>query len=358
MLRRSLRRRRMPLPQPFMMMIARFKIGMDMKENKCLNFMKGISCLTVVLLHCRIPGIIGDGIIYALRFPVPMFFMISGYFCYYKDTEWIKKAQLKILRLLLCSEAVCGVVCFWFGEEGVTEQLRKLAFWSHPLRTLFCGTLFNGTLWYLYAMLWTWLFLYLVKRTGGIGRSYGLIPVLLLIHIAGRLYIQETGDIEVWIYLFRSGLLYGIPFVLLGHFLAEKKPWIDSCISDGKCALLLVCGGGMLAAEYILWHCFMDIWFSTVLIVTAMFLFAVIHPDWEVIPAITKIGKKYSMIIYVSHIPLSLVLDGCLKPYMEETAYGWVRPFLTMAAALTTAAAADGIRRQYICRQKGRALRS
>lgn len=111
-----------------------------MKENKCLNFMKGISCLTVVLLHCRIPGIIGDSIIYAMRFPVSIFFMISSYFCYYKDTEWIKKAQLKILKLLLWVEAIGRIVSFVFVDKSVTEQIRKISLWSNPLRTLFCWT--------------------------------------------------------------------------------------------------------------------------------------------------------------------------------------------------------------------------
>lgn len=43
------------------------------EENKCLFMLKGISCIIVVLLHCPLPGKIGEGIIYALRFPVPIF---------------------------------------------------------------------------------------------------------------------------------------------------------------------------------------------------------------------------------------------------------------------------------------------
>ena len=315
-----------------------------MNENKCLNFLKGISCLTVVLLHCRIPGVIGDGVIYAMRFPVPIFFMISGYFCYYKDTEWIRKAQLKVLKLLLWAEAIGGAVSFVFIDKSVTEQIRELFLWKHPLRTLFCGTLFNGTLWYLYAMLWTWLILYLVKKSGVIKWSYALIPVLLLVHIVGRLYIQKTGDIEVWDSLFSSAPLFGVPFVLLGHFFAEKTDWIKGHISNLKCALLLLLGGIVMVAELILWNCYMDLWFSTVLIAAAMFLFAVVNPDIGILPLIAKIGKKYSMIVYITHIPISRILDSCLTPTMGSAVYGWVRPFATIAAALLTAVTATQVR--------------
>ena len=319
-----------------------------MKENSSLNFLKGISCITVVLLHCPIYGIIGDGIIYAFRFPVPVFFMISGYFCYYRDLAWIKKSQVKILKLLFFSEALCGIVSFICVDEGVAEQLRKVPLWDHPLRTIFCGTLFNGTLWYLYAMLWTWIILYLIKRFHFVQQSYILIPVLLAVHIVGRLYIQKTDDMDIneWIYAFRSAVMYGIPFVLAGHFLAEKEEWIKYHVSVFKCLFLLLGGGVVMIMEFMVWNCFMDIWFSTVLIAAAMFIFAMQHPDTEIVPVVAGIGKKYSMIIYVSHIPLSRIIARCLKSGMGEALYDRTAPFLILTAALLTAKAADYIRRK------------
>lgn len=311
-----------------------------------MNFLKGVSCLTVVLLHCPLPGTVGDSIIYAFRFPVPIFFMISGYFCYFRELNWIRHAQLKILKLLLYSEGICGIVSFLFGKEGMVEQLKEVSLWEHPLRTLFCGTLFNGTLWYLYAMLWTWCFMYLVKSLSFIRQSYFLIPVLLVIHILGRLYLQEYSglDINVWIYLFRSPLLYGIPFVLAGHLVAEKEEWIKNHYSFLKNVLLLLCGGIVMVMEFIIWRCFMDIWLSTIFITTALFFFAVKHPEMRIIPAIAEIGKKYSMVIYVGHIPLSRIMGRCLKQYIGEEVYGWLSPFLIIVAALLIAVVTDKIK--------------
>ena len=91
----------------------------------------------------------------------------------------------------------------------------------------------------------------------------------------------------------------------------------------------------------------MDLWFSTVVIAAAIFLFAMINPDKEVLSVIAKIGKQYSMVIYITHIPLARVLDSCLKPNMGSAAYEWVRPFATIAAALLTAAAAAQIKNRF-----------
>ena len=46
--------------------------------------LKGIACIVVILFHCPISGIVGDAIIYAVRFPIPVFLMISGYYGFRK----------------------------------------------------------------------------------------------------------------------------------------------------------------------------------------------------------------------------------------------------------------------------------
>lgn len=316
-----------------------------MKENRCLNFLKGVCCLAVVLLHCKIPGIIGDGFIYAVRFPVPVFFMISGYFCFYKKTEWIKRAQWKLLKLLFFSEAACGVITCWvnFHTKGETVQqtLRELALWQHPVRTLFCGTVFNGTLWYLYAMFWTWVVIAVMRKyfKGREHCFYRAVPVLWLVHIVGRLLIQRAGKIETWIYLFRSSLFYALPFVLFGYFLGEcfqgePLQGEKEHLNQKTCGILLVAGVFTMAAEFFLFGCYMDLWFSTILITAALFLYAIQHPALSVFPLLERIGKQDSMLIYVSHIPISLLLDCFLKPVMELEIYEWVKPFGTMLLAI------------------------
>lgn len=60
----------------------------------------------------------------------------------------------------------------------------------------------------------------------------------------------KNGGIEAWDSLFSSTPLLGVPFVLLGHFFAEKTDWIKGHISNLKCALLLL-GVIIVVAEFV-----------------------------------------------------------------------------------------------------------
>lgn len=306
-----------------------------MKSNKCLYFLKGISCLIVILLHIPIPGVIGDAIIYGLRFPVPIFFMISGYVCYFRDLKWLKTSCLKTLKLLLYSELACAIVTFVFCDGSVLDQIKSMRIWSHPITTIMFGTLFNSTLWYLYAMLWTWIVMYFIKSRNITNCAYVLIPILLMVHIIGRLIIQKYSDINEWIVFLRSWILYGLPFVLLGHFVAENEERLH--ITNLKCVLLMSSGGIVMIAEYLIWCRYMDLWFSTVLITLALFLFALIHYDKDIIPFISKIGKNYSKVIYVSHIPVSIIISNTIGRCTPETVFAYIHPLLVIAGSLVTA---------------------
>ena len=58
------------------------------KEIYSLNSLKAICCIIVILFHCPLPGFLGSLICYFLRFPVPSFFMISGYFCTFENQAY------------------------------------------------------------------------------------------------------------------------------------------------------------------------------------------------------------------------------------------------------------------------------
>lgn len=54
----------------------------EKKINKCLNFAKGVACILVVFIHCQFPPPVGRYVISIARAAVPLFFMVSGYFCF------------------------------------------------------------------------------------------------------------------------------------------------------------------------------------------------------------------------------------------------------------------------------------
>lgn len=53
--------------------------------NPCLDFIKGIACICVIFMHCEFPGVVGIVVQAVSRFSVPLFFMVSGYFCFYPE---------------------------------------------------------------------------------------------------------------------------------------------------------------------------------------------------------------------------------------------------------------------------------
>lgn len=193
------------------------------EENKCLFMLKGISCIIVVLFHCPLPGKIGEGIIYALRFPVPIFFMISGYYSFFKQ-DYFSRAK-KMLIFIVQAELIAGIIsliCFCMGQDQY-NPLMILAK-TNWLKTLLFGSVFNGTLWYLYAMFWGWIIFCLISKINkGFELLYWSVIPLLVFHVLARIYITEYSDIEKYIFLFRSAVLFGVPFLGIGRFIAEYK---------------------------------------------------------------------------------------------------------------------------------------
>ena len=76
-------------------------------RNRTLDMVKAICAYAVVLLHVHFPGNAGIIANVLARFAVPVFFMVSGYFCFRgDDTEFIRTGK----KDPACSEAdACGI---------------------------------------------------------------------------------------------------------------------------------------------------------------------------------------------------------------------------------------------------------
>lgn len=274
------------------------------KENNCLWMVKGISCILVILFHCPIKGILGDGIIYALRFPIPIFFMSTGYFIYRK-ANYFDKIRV-FLKYLVFAETISFISLiiksiFTSSFDIIVSALRT----AFSLKTLFFGSMFNGTLWYLYAMVWTYLILYILsKLQHGFEMGYASIVVLLFIHIAGRVYVTEHYDINEWVFLFRSSLLFAVPFVLIGRYIAEMEALLRKYLNWYSISGIFCFGILLMIVEYILWHRFMDLQVSTIFISIALFLFALYKPDFQLLGILKYIGKNLLLYVYIFHIPV------------------------------------------------------
>lgn len=313
-----------------------------MKENIGLNYLKAIACIVVVFLHCPLPGIVGDAVIYGLRFSVPVFFMITGFFSYGQNVKWIDRQIHKILDLLIKAELFSGCVLLLFCMKqgkwiGMYEWLNNFEFMKKPLKTIVFGSFFNGTLWYLYALLWTLVFMRFTKRVFERINTNWMIPVFIVLHIVGRMYIQEYGDINSNVYIFRSFFLFGIPFVLLGKYIAQYQLQLKKWLNKKKTYGLFGTGIMLQVCEFVFWHQYMDLQFSTVIISVALFWMASQYWIKDPFPVVRKLGREYSTLIYVLHTPIAFVFDFIMVDILNHTVLIQMKAFFVLAVAYIVA---------------------
>lgn len=285
-------------------------------ENDCLWMLKGISSIIVILFHCRINGILGDGIIYALRFPIPIFLMSTGYYIYGK-TNYLEKAKVFLGYLVFGEGVACiSIICKSlidsqsFGFSSVIHALSA----NLNLKTILFGSIFNGTLWYLYAMVWTYIMLYIISKFRyGFTIGYCSVILLLFTHIAGRVYITKYYDINEWVFIFRSALLFAFPFVLIGRLIAETQDKLKKYLNYYSIGGIFCLGMALLFFEYFKWHQFMDLQVSTIFISISLFLFALWKPQFKLLGVLNYIGKNLLLYIYVFHIPINNIVQAIFK---------------------------------------------
>ena len=159
-------------------------------RNRTLDMVKAICAYAVVLLHVHFPGNAGIIANVLARFAVPVFFMVSGYFCFRgDDTEFVRtgKKIRHVLKLMLVAFPVC---CLWeliqnhIDGASQKEWLEALVSGEHIRQFL----LYNNSsqvkwhLWFLPALLYCYLLFALAARFRICKQAYVLIPVLLLVH--------------------------------------------------------------------------------------------------------------------------------------------------------------------------------
>lgn len=305
------------------------------KDNKLLWILKGISCIIVILFHCPLAGIAGDVIIYSMRFPIPVFLMISGYYSFRKN-NYLRYAK-KTFHLLVIGEVISAIVieiCFWTGLSKINAF--QIVINTNWIKTILFGSLFNSTLWYLYATFWGWILFYLLSKTlyGFRVLKWSIIP-LLTMHILGRMIITKYGDIEHQVFWFRSTILFVLPFFMIGRLIAEYKEKIKNC-SDMISIILIVAGTMLIVVEYLIWHQYMDLQVSTVFVSIGLFTFAIKNPDFAQNNILTYIGH-ISQDIYLLHIPVITFL----KPIWRKILPGKLKifPYIVIAVTIIIASA-------------------
>ena len=301
-------------------------------KNNCLNFLKGISCIGVIIMHCGFPTVAGDLIRYLFKFAVPIFFMISGYFAYYDNREIVKnklpKKIMHIFKLTLISEL--GYAIYALLKNNIDLPLNI----SEILLKIFVGTFFNGTLWFLYTLFWSYVALYILNKFNLYDISYKLAPAILIFHVIFRTCVKSAEWYNV--ILFRNFIAYGLPFVIIGNYIHKNKEILCEKMSNQKCFLGIVFGLILTVVEYLVTRQSLDFYIGTIIMSCSMFLYAIKNPKEKVSSIMCAIGDKLSMYIYILHI-MAINISGQLGGLLNVKFYDWLKPIVAIFISMLLA---------------------
>lgn len=319
-------------------------------RNKTLDMVKAISAYAVVLLHIRFPGAAGNVVNVLARFAVPVFFMVSGYFCYREDGREFSRIGKKIRHILTLIMVAFPAYVFWdliqnqIDGDSQRKWLESLTSGEH-IRQFF---LYNNSsqvkwhLWFLPALLYCYLLFALVSKFRLYRLAYVLIPVLLLIHFGMEEFSPYIGD-HFRVMEFRNYLFTGFPFFMTGHMIHRYEDKIEACFSGKKEQILYVLLAAGCICSLVEYRYFekQELFLGSVCMAAALFVLALVKKDAEVPAILATAGQKYAFFIYLFHLCVADILKDFFRAagLGKNMLYLWARPIMVCALVTCIAVA-------------------
>lgn len=330
--------------------------ALKQERNQSVELCRLAAAALVVFIHAPLPDPLGGWVSCLARIAVPFFFAISGYFILGRDSTWISRRLVNLLKLNMYTSIPYFLWKYWAGWRGVglLPFLREDVF---P-RGWFMGWFLRhenpaaGHLWYLAAMVPCYLGLWLYEkfREGESRKPLYLTGFFLLILHFLLSALLPAGGIPIPYPIYRNGWLMGAPLFLLGMFLREYGQRIIGKfrLTTRKLLLLMAAGIGLSVLQ---WRSdgLVEMFLGTIPELVALVLLLGAHP---VLPSFLgrlapRLGRV-STVVYVMHL---LILE-LYESYIQGAAEvrfprweSWLQPFLVLAASL-----AVGFFWEWVCR--------
>lgn len=313
------------------------RIENSRQTNALLNFLKGVAAIGVVLVHFQFPGVLGSILCSVGVSGVVFFFLVSGFYAYDADDQTACRNLLKRFKRNLIVTLIAVLV---YLLVTVAEQLALGTFgaWaaklSDPwlyLRMLLLGDfefIHGDPLWFMPALLYSYLILYLLHRFHISKYAYILLPVLLLLRIGMETYTNSFG--ADW-HLSGNFLVGGLPVMLLGHYLASKKDSYAQVPLYLTVPYLLISMALLFVTVNVRFFGLDVSQIFKIWLALEAFLLALRLPGKRAIPALEALGRKYSLYIYLFHYLIGILLKDLL---LSVGAPEWVGQWLLPPAVI------------------------
>lgn len=312
-----------------------------MKRNHGLDLLKVICSFMVICLHTPFPGFIGKITIPLTRIAVPLFFMITGY--YYSSTIQRKKEKKQLKKIFHMFVGANLLFFAWSLIKSYTANDFTLITISNMFSmksmlkfVLLNESPFSGHLWYLGAILYVLLIVFVFERKWDRQKLYPIVPFLLLTDLVfGKYSLLLFGQVIPYI-LVRNFLFVGLPYFLIGDMLYRY----NTRINPKKAVLLIIVFSCTTLFERAILGAFnlnaeRDHYISTTFLAVFVFLLAVQsngkrNHKWY--DTLCYIGSRLSSSIYMIHpifITIIAKVISVLSHYIPlSIAYSYMAPFV------------------------------
>ena len=282
------------------------------RKNNCLNFFKGIGCISVIIMHVRFPIYYLDGFFQsAARFSIPLFFMISGY---YANS---RKISLKIFHM---TKICIGASIYWFvfrcflyfasherkdwiniSKElfGINSLIRWVVFNVDP---------FIYILWFIFALLDCYIIYGLFNHIKGLKYLNRIMPICIIIHLLIGNILNPLGITQFDDYVYRNVWLLGMPLFMLGHWIRNNNKLLLTKLKHLINYKTIVLGIIVSIIEWFIIRSRCQIYIGSLMAAFFMILFSELFPEKNRFNILTNIGEKYSIYIYILHYSIYILV--------------------------------------------------
>lgn len=330
------------------------------QQNHKLDLVKCMAIYSVVFLHIRLPGAVGEGINCLARFAVPLFFLVSGCFSAGSEPGRLLRRAARTAKLLLGSVAgLAALGCALEAKAGRSPLLYLLEL-AQPGRWLSLALYqvvplpYAWHIWFLAALLIVYLLWALLTWTAKrLGRElpYDTLAVaalgLLALHLSlgegrGLVGLEPVNSLYI-----RNAWLDGLPFFALGAWMGSRR---DFWAKLSPAPLWLGAGvAGLLS----LWERqaagLLDLYLGSALAALLLLAAALNRPQVDS-PLLRRTacfcGRELTFYIFALHVPLYGVLLEWREqvfPFAWALDHPWLTPFLVAGASTLLALALYGL---------------
>lgn len=303
-----------------------------------IDLLKTLSSFLVVVIHCyghfaQMNLNIANCLNSLAHLGVGCFFIITGYyFPIMVSKEKMRGYLSRTIKLALWAMAiylVFNILYYQLVWKDFMIPITDIIGKSSLLNLI----IYNDTgislhLWYLFALIYTILFILLFYR---FNKTTALYIIAFIFLACGIVLCYMNFPIIV----FRNWIFYGVPFVSIGIFIREHKKSLSKSGSYIVLALLCISVVSIVVESYML-GVTRALYPFSILAVSCMLVLAISFDkklmnslsQYNILPYVYY-GARLSMYIYIFHIAVKRVLDLCLQHQTPETVqFGVLYPFI------------------------------